>query len=112
MQEQSLGPETEQPDGLDSVNPPFALSEEDEAEGIIGSIETPPPTPAVEEAEPETPEVEQPPVPRPPLVVGTRRRAPAPAQEEYVPAPASGGSGCADFITAIFLLMTIGVCAF
>src|SRR5690242_2485813 len=95
MQEQSLSPETDQPDGLDSVNPPFALSEEDEADSTIGFMETPP---------------QPPPAPRPPLVVGTRRRAPAPAA--YVPAPATGGTGCADLITAIFLLMTIGVCAF
>src|SRR5258707_3393314 len=111
MEEQGLGPETVQPDGLDSVNPPFALSDVDEADSASSVIEPPPPpAPAVEEDTPVPPDAEEPPEERQPLVVGTRRRAPAPVA--YTPEPSAGGSGCADLITAIFLLMTIGVCAF
>jgi hypothetical protein len=112
MEEQSLDPEIDPAlsDALDSVDPPFLLPDENPVESIASAEAV---SPQVEEeteldddAADDDVYVEEPQR----LVVGTRRRAPA--RPDYVPAPASRGTGCADLITAIFLLMTVAVCAF
>jgi hypothetical protein len=97
----------------ESVEPPFSLPEDDVIDAPAVVITTPVKVKEQDSyRQPERDYYSEAPVSAP---VQTRRKRP-PRYEDDEPVPQQqlprSGSGCADLITAIFLLMTIGVCAY